>query len=398
MNKAGSLLMSFAVLLTAASASAQEIPVKIGVLTDFSGVYADGAGLGSVFAAELAVADFTSQSKGLKVEVISADHQNKGDVASSIARRWLDDDVNVIVDIAASTTAFAVNELLRDANALALFSAAASSALTGESCSPHTIHWTYDTWMLAHGTGRAVLEAGGDTWFFIAADYTFGHTLVEETSAVVLENGGKVLGSVAHPFPGQDFSSFILQAQASGAKVIALANSGQDMINAVRQAREFGVTQGGQIIAAIMLNINDVHALGLEASQGLLFASVFDWNLNDGTREWSARFEEKMGKKPSMMQAGVYSAVLHYLKSVEATGSTDADVVVANMKETPTDDPLFGKGMIRADGRKIHDVYLLKVKEPSASKGPWDYFEVVSTIPADIAFRPMEEGGCPLVK
>ena len=398
MKKTGFLLTSFAALLTAASASAQDIPVKIGVLTDLSGVYADASGPGSVFAAELAVEDFTRQSPGLNVEVISADHQNKGDVASSIARRWLDDDVNAIVDIAASSTAVAVHELLRDSNALALFSSAASSGLTGEDCSPHSVHWTYDTWMLAHGTGRAVLEAGGDSWFFIAPDYTFGHTLVEQTSAVVQENGGEVLGSVSHPFPGQDFSSFILQAQASGAKVIGLANSGQDMINAVRQAREFGVTQGGQSIAAIMLNIHDVHSLGLEASQGLLFASVFDWNLNEGTREWSARFEEKMGTKPSMMQAGVYSAVLHYLKSVEATGTTDADTVVTNMKDTPTDDPLFGKGRIRADGRKIHDAYLFKVKEPSASEGPWDYFEVVSTIPADLAFRPIEDGGCPLAQ
>jgi len=398
MKKTRFSLMSFAALLTAASASAQDIPVKIGVLTDFSGVYAESSGNGSVYAAELAVEDFNRQSPGLNVEVISADHQNKGDVASSIARRWLDDDVNAIVDIVASTTAFAVHELLRNSNALALFSSPASSDLTGKDCSPHSIHWTYDTWMLAHGTGRAVLEAGGDSWFFIGPDYTFGHTLVEQTSAVVQEGGGKVLGSVFHPFPGQDFSSFILQAQASGAKVIGLANSGQDMINAIRQAHEFGVTQGGQSIAAIMLNVLDVHALGIEAAQGLLFASVFDWNLNDGTREWSARFEEKMGIKPSMMQAGVYSAVLHYLKSVAATGTTDADKVVKSMKDTPTYDPLFGEGRIRADGRKIHDAYLLKVKEPSASKGPWDYFEVVSTIPGELAFRPIEDGGCPLVQ
>lgn len=398
MRKTRFLLVSLAALMIATSAPAQDIAVKIGVLTDLSGPYADSAGRGSVLAAQLAVEDFSKQSQKLKVEVISADHQNKPDVASSISRRWLADGVNAFVDIAGSSSAFAVHELLRNANALALMSSAASSDLTGKACSPHSIHWTYDTWMLANGTGRAIVQAGGDSWFFISPDYTFGHILEAETAAVVKANGGRVLGAVKHPFPGRDFSSFILQAQASRAKVIAFSNSGHDMINAVRQWREFNGTQSAQSLAAIMLNIHDVHSLGLNASQGLMFASVFDWNLNEGTRKWSTRFEAKMGMKPSMMQAGSYSAVLHYLKAIEAAGTTNADAVAAKMKELPTDDALFGKGQVRADGRKIHDAYLFRVKKPADSKGPWDYFEVVSRIPASQAFRPLEQGGCPLVK
>lgn len=398
MRKTRLLLVSLAALMFATGTPARDIPVKIGVLTDLSGPYADSAGRGSVLAAQLAVEDFAKQSPGLKVEVVSADHQNKPDVASSISRRWLADGVNAFVDIAGSSSAFAVHELLRNANALALMSSAASSDLTGKACSPHSIHWTYDTWMLANGTGRAIVRAGGDSWFFISPDYTFGHILEAETAAVVKANGGRVLGAVKHPFPGRDFSSFILQAQASRAKVIALSNSGHDMINAVRQWREFNGTQSAQSVAAIMLNIHDVHSLGLDASQGLMFASVFDWNLNEGTRKWSSRFEAKMGTKPSMMQAGAYSAVLHYLKAIEAAGTTNADAVAAKMKELPTDDALFGKGQVRADGRKIHDAYLFRVKKPADSKGPWDYFEVVSRIPASQAFRPIEQGGCPLVK
>jgi branched-chain amino acid transport system substrate-binding protein len=393
------LLAPVVASLLATSAMAQGIPVKIGVLNDRSGIYADLSGEGSVVAARMAVEDFGAADKGLAVEIVSADHQNKPDVASTIARQWIDQEgVNAIVDVPTSSAALAVNDITRDANALFINSGAASSDLTGPACSPHTVHWTYDTWALANGTGSAMVADGGDSWFFLTADYAFGHALERDTSAVVEAAGGQVVGTVRHPFPGTDFSSFLLQAQASGAKVIGLANAGGDTINSIKQASEFGITQAGQSLAGLLIFLTDVHALGLETAQGLVLTESFYWDLNDDTRAWSERFEATTGAKPTMVQAGVYAGVLHYLKAVEATGGTDADAVIASMKEMPTDDPLFGQGEIRADGRKVHDMYLFRVKAPADSSGPWDYYELVSTIPAAEAFRPLGDGGCPLVQ
>lgn len=391
------LLGSIACAVFAAPAYA--VDVKIGVMNDRSGIYADIAGEGSVVAARMAVEDFDAESKDINVEIVSADHQNKPDVGSTIARQWYDqENVDVIVDVPTSSVALAVNDITRESDKVFLNSGAASSDLTGSACSPNTIHWTYDTWQLANGTGNAVVANGGDTWFFVTADYAFGHALERDTSAVVEAAGGEIVGTVRTPFPGTDFSSFLLQAQSSGAKVIGLANAGGDTINSIKQASEFGITQGGQSLAGLLVFINDIHALGLDVAQGLLLTSSFYWDLNDQTREWSARFEEETGKKPSMVQAGVYSSILHYLKAVEAVGDKTSKDVIAKMKETPTDDPLFGQGEIRADGRKIHDSYLFRVKTPDESKGPWDYYETISTTPAAEAFRPLADGGCSLVE
>lgn len=391
-------LASIAAVLAASAAFATD--VKIGVLNDRSGVYADLSGEGSVVAARMAVEDFDAASKGINVEIVSADHQNKADIASNIARQWYDQDgVDAIFDVPTSSAALAVSEITREKDKIFINSGAGTADLTGKACSPNTIHWTYDTWALAHGTGGAMVAAGFDTWFFITADYAFGHALEADTSAVVTEAGGQVLGSVRHPFPGQDFSSFLLQAQASGAKVIGLANAGGDTVNTIKQASEFGITQSGQALAGLLIFITDVNALGLDAAQGLVLTESFYWDLNDDTRAWSDRFAQTMnGAKPTMVQAGVYAGVLHYLKAIEATGSKDAKTVMASMKATPTSDPLFGEGEVRADGRKIHDMYLFKVKAPDASTGPWDYYELVATIPADKAFRPLADGGCPLVQ
>lgn len=390
-------------LATAAAAvmsgPAWAIDVKIGVMNDRSGLYADITGEGSVVAAQLAVEDFGTD-KGINVEIVSADHQNKPDVGANIVRQWLDtENVDAVADVPTSSVALAVNEITRERNKVFLNSGAATSDLTGPACSPNTVHWTYDTWALANGTGGAMVRAGGDSWFFLTADYAFGHALERDTSAVVEAAGGTVVGTVRTPFPGQDFSSFLLQAQASGAKVIGLANAGGDTINSIKQASEFGITQAGQSLAGLLMFVNDVHALGLETAQGLVMTESFYWNLNEGTRDWSARFEERMGNKPSMVQAGVYGAVLHYLKAVEALGSKDdGAAVVAKMKELPTDDVLFGQGEVREDGRKVHDMYLFRVKTPDQSEGPWDYYETVATIPAAEAFRPLDQGNCPLVQ
>ncbi len=398
------LLAAGAAILAAGPAFGQDaqpgeaVDVTLGVMNDRSGVYADLSGEGSVIAARMAVEDFGAEEKGLNVEILSADHQNKPDIASTIANQWIDEEgVNAIVDVPTSSAALAVNDIVRNENAVFLNSGAASSDLTGKACSPHTVHWTYDTWALANGTGSAMVEQGGDTWFFVTADYAFGHALERDTSAVVEAAGGEVVGTVRHPFPGQDFASFLLQAQSSGAEVIGLANAGGDTINAIKQAAEFGITQAGQSLAGLLIFITDVHALGLETAQGLVLTEAFYWDLNDQTREWSARFEEVEGDKPTMVHAGVYGAVLHYLKAVEATGTTDADPVMEWMKANPTSDPLFGEGEVRTDGRHVHDMYLFRVKSPDQSEGAWDYYELVATIPAEEAFRPLEEGDCALV-
>jgi branched-chain amino acid transport system substrate-binding protein len=374
--------------------------VKIGVLSDMSSLYADIGGPGSVVAARMAVEDFGAAKKGMKVEIVSADHQNKPEVGSSIARQWYDTDgVDVIVDVPTSSVALAVNQVTREKAKAFLVSGAATSDLTGKACSPNTIHWTYDTWMLAHGTGGAIVKTGGDTWFFLTADYAFGHALERDTAEVVKANGGKVLGAVRHPLNTQDFSSFLLQAQSSKAKIIGLANAGGDTINSIKQAAEFGIVRGGQNLAGLLVFISDVNALGLDKAEGLILTETFYWDQNDQTRAFAKRFApQNKNHMPTMVQAGVYSAVLHYLKAVEAAKTDDGTKVVAKMKELPTDDPLFGKGRIRQDGRKLHNAYLFEVKKPSESKGAWDYYKLRSTIPADQAFRPEKEGGCPLVK
>jgi len=396
------LVLTIALIAVAAAAHAQisDGIVKIGVMNDQSGTYADISGPGSTTAARLAVEDFGAAKKGLKVEIVVADHLNKPDVGSSIARQWYDaEKVDVIVDVPTSSVALAINQITRDKGKAFLVSGAASSDLTGKACSPNTIHWTYDTWALANGTGSAIVKTGGDTWFFLTADYAFGHALERDTEAVVVKNGGKVLGKVRHPFPTADFSSFLLQAQASKAKIIGLANAGADTTNAIKQGAEFGIVKGGQQFAGLLVFISDVHALSLEKANGLVLTEAFYWDLNDKTRAWSKRFAEKQhGAMPTMVQAGVYSAVLHYLKAVEALKSDDGTKVIAKMKELPTDDPLFGKGVVRADGRKIHPMYLFEVKKPAEAKGPWDYYKVRATIPAEQAFRPLDQGDCPLVK
>src|SRR5262245_9716681 len=375
--------------------------IKIGVMNDQSGTYADLAGPGSVVAARMAVEDFGAAKKGMKVEIVVADHQNKPEVASQIARQWFDvDKVDAILDVPTSSVVLAVNQVAREKNKVLIVSTGATSDLYGKACTPNSIHWTYDTWSLANGTGTAVVKNGGNTWFFLTADYAFGHALERDTEAIVLKSGGKVLGKVRHPFPSADMSSFLLQAQASKAKIIGLANAGADTINAIKQGAEFGIVRGGQQFAGLLVFLTDVHSLGLNVAQGLLLTESFYWDLNDATRGFSRRFAKlHKGAMPTMGQAGVYSAVLHYLKAVEALKSdAPGDKVVAKMKELPTDDPVFGKGRVRADGRKIHDMYLFEVKKPGESKGPWDYYHLRGTIPAEQAFRPEKEGGCPLVK
>jgi branched-chain amino acid transport system substrate-binding protein len=398
MRAKNALLIFAGVLLTATPALA--IDVKIGVLNDRSGIYADLSGEGSVIASKMAVEDFDAAKKGINVTIVSADHQNKPDIGSNIARQWYDrEGVDAILDVPTSSVALAVSQVTKEKNKVFIVSGGGSTDLTGKSCSPNTIHWTYDTYALANGTAHALVDQGKKSWFFITADYAFGQALERDATAIVKKLGGTVAGSAKYPFPGSDFSSYLLQAQSSGAQVIGLANAGGDTINSVKQAAEFGITQGGQSLAALLVFISDINAIGLQTAQGLLVTEAFYWDLNDGTRAWSKRYAEKAGgKMPTMDHAGVYASVLDYLKAVEATGGKDAKAVVDWMKAKPTDDPLFGKGSIRPDGRVLHPMYLFQVKSPAESKGPWDYYKLVATIPADQAFRPLDEGGCPLVK
>ena len=395
-------LTALAVVLACGSAFGQQINVKIGVLTDMSSLYADATGPGSVLAAKMAAADFMKDHPDVKVEVISGDHQNKADIGTQLANQWYDvEKVDMIADVPNSGVALAISQVTRDKNKAFIASGPASSDLTGPKCSPNTVHWTYDTWMLANGTGRAVVKTGGDSWFFLTSDYAFGHALERDTMAVVEKNGGKVLGKVRHPINTNDFSSFLLQAQSSKAKVIGLANAGGDTINSIKQAAEFGIVKGGQSLAGLLVFATDVNALGLQTAQGLVLTETFYWDLNDDTRAWTKRWLAERnvpGKYPAMNQAGVYAGTLHYLKAVLALKSpADGKAVVAKMKEMPTDDPLFGKGTIRADGRKLHPAYLFEVKKPSDSKYPGDFYKLRATIPAAEAFRPLNEGNCPLV-
>src|SRR5216684_8172222 len=396
-------IIAIAATLAVATSASAEISgdvVKLGVLNDMSSLYADITGPGSVEAARMAIADFGGTVNGKQIELISADHQNKPDIGSAIATQWFDNDgVDAIVDVPTSSVALAVQQIARSKGKVFLISGAASSDLTGKACSPTSVHWTYDTVALANGTGSAVVKAGGDTWFFITADYAFGHALERDTAKVVEASGGKVLGKVRAPLNTADFSSFLLQAQASKAKIIGLANAGGDTINSIKQAAEFGIVKGGQNFAGLLVFLTDIHGLGLEKAQGLIFTESFYWDYNDQTRAFAKRFATaNRGIHPTMIHAGVYAGVLHYLKAVEALKNDDGTKVIQKMKELPTDDPLFGKGRVRQDGRKIHPAFLVEVKKPSESKYPWDYYKVRATIPAEQAFRPIDQGDCPLVK
>ena len=398
------LLLGTALTLASGGfALAQDKTVKIGALSDQSGLYADLGGPGSTLAAQMAVEDSGLQAKGWKIDIISGDHQNKPDIGTTIARQWLDvDKVDVIVDVPNSGVALAVNNVVKEKNAVYINSGAATSDLTNAQCSPNTVHWTYDTYMLAHTTGQALVKAGGDSWFFLTADYAFGAALERDTSAVVNANGGKVIGGVKHPLNTSDFSSFLLQAQSSKAKIIGLANAGGDTTNSIKQAAEFGIVKGGQKLAALLLFLTDVKAIGLETAQGLNFTETFYWDMNDQTREFSKKFSARMKNSapPTMVQAGVYSGLLHYFKALDALGANphDGAKVVEKMKSIPTDDPLFGKGEIQPNGRTIHSAYLFEVKKPSESKGPWDFYKLIGSVPGDQAFTPLSESKCALLK
>jgi branched-chain amino acid transport system substrate-binding protein len=397
------LLGTALAVTTAGVAFAQDKTVKIGALSDQSGLYADLGGPGSTLAAQMAVEDSGLAAKGWKIDIISGDHQNKPDIGTAIARQWFDvDKVDIIVDVPNSGVALAVNNVIKEKNGVYINSGAATSDLTNAQCSPNTVHWTYDTYMLAHTTGQALVKAGGDTWFFLTADYAFGAALERDTTSVIVANGGKVVGGVKHPLNTPDFSSFLLQAQASKAKIIGLANAGGDTTNSIKQAAEFGIVKGGQKLAALLLFLTDVKAIGLETAQGLNFTETFYWDMNDQTRAFSKRFAAKMKNNapPTMVQAGVYAGVRHYLKALEALGGNPHDgvKVVEKMKSIPTEDELFGKGEIQPNGRTIHSAYLFEVKKPSESKGPWDFYKLVGTVPGDQAFTPLSESKCALLK
>ena len=383
----------------AAQAQISDNVVKIGVLTDLSGPYSDVAGLGTVVATKMAVEDFIAKNHpSFKIEIVSADHQNKGDIASNTAREWFDrEKVDVVSELVTTSTALAVMKVAKEKNKIALISGAASTRITNEDCNDVTVHWTYDTYATGNGTGKAVVKAGGKTWYFLTADYAFGQSLEKDTTDVVVANGGKVLGSVRHPFPSTDLSSYLLKAQASGAQVIGLANAGADTINSVKQAAEFGVTPK-QSLAGLLMFITDINSLGLKATQGMYLTESFYWDLNDETRAWSKRFFEKHKKMPTMIQAGQYSSVTHYLNAVKALNSDDTQKVMAWMKKTPVNDFFAKNATIRADGRLVKDMYLFQVKKPEESKYYWDYYNLKATIPAAEAFQPLALSKCPLVK
>jgi branched-chain amino acid transport system substrate-binding protein len=389
-----------ALLGLAGTASAQTPDtVKIGVLADMSSLYADLGGPGSTVAAQMAVDDFGGTVLGKKIEIVSADHQNKPDVGSSIARQWFESQgVSMITDLTTSSVALAVQEVARADNKVVLVSGAASSDLTGKACAPTSVHWTYDTVALANGTGTAVVKAGGDSWFFITADYAFGHALQRDTATVVEANGGKVLGSVNVPLNNADFSSFLLQAQASKAKIVGLANAGGDTVNSIKQAAEFGLVAGGQKLAGLLVFVSDVHSLGLQTAQGLQLTESFYWDQDDQTRAWSKKFFAKTNKEPTMTQAGVYSATTHYLEAIKAAGTLDSAAVMKELKSKPINDFIIRNGHIQDDGSLVHDMYLYEVKKPSESKGEWDLYKLVATIPGDQAYKRPRGNECPAVK
>ena len=393
-----SSLLAFAAvgaLMVAAPASAQ---VKIGILNDQSGVYADYGGKYSVEAAKMAIEDFGGEVLGQKVELVTADHQNKPDLASSIARRWYDTEgVDMITELTTSSVALAIQDLSKEKKKIDIVVGAATSRITGDACTPYGFHWAYDTRALAVGTGGALVESGGDSWFFMTADYAFGYALEKDTSDIVTSKGGKVLGSVRIPLNSSDFSSFLLQAQSSKAKIIGLANAGLDTTNSIKQAAEFGIVKGGQKLAGLLMTLSEVHGLGLEAAQGLVLTEGFYWDHDDKARAFSERFMKRTGRMPSMIHAGTYSATLSYLKAVKAAGTKDSDAVAAKLKELPVDDA-FAQGKVLANGRMVHDMYLFEVKKPSESKKPWDYYKQLAVVPGDQAFFTAKDSGCPLTK
>ncbi len=401
-SAAQAVIASLALAALCAPATAQTISddvVKIGVLTDMSSLYADATGKGSLAAVQMAVEDYGAKVRGKPIVVVAADHQNKPDVGVNIARNWYDNEkVDAIFDVPTSSVALPISALTREKNKININSGGGSSDITGKQCSPNTVHWTYDTYALSNVAGKAMVKRGEDTWFFITADYAFGQALQRDAANVVKENGGTVLGDVRHPLNNSDFSSFLLQAQASKAKVVALANAGGDTTNALKQASEFGLTQGGQKMIALLQEITDTHSLGINATQGLIVTDGFYWDMNDETRAFSKRFNERVGHMPTMIQAGLYSATMHYLKAIEAIGTDEAPKVMAQMRATPVNDFFAKNGKIRIDGRMVHDMYLFEVKKPSESKGEWDLYKLIATVPGDEAFRPLDKGGCPLVK
>jgi branched-chain amino acid transport system substrate-binding protein len=401
---AGAAAAAAAPVLPTRRARGQTPPIRIGVLTDLSGPYSDNTGHGSVLAARLAIEDFTRANPGLRAEVLAADFQSRAEVGLNTARGWFDrEDVDVVLDVPNSAVAFAVANLAREKNKVAIFTGAASSDLTGRACGPNHLHWVYDTWSQAYATATALVAEGGDTWFFITADYAFGHAVERDTGTFVRASGGRVLGSARYPFPQTtDFSAQIVQARASGAKVLGLANGGNDIANCVKQAAEFGFARAGIRVAAPLILLPDIHSIGLQASQGLVAADGFYWDQDEASRAFTRRFQPQFrGIVPNHIHAGGYSATLHYLKAATAMGvanaKADGAAAIRRMKEMPTEDPLFGRGQVRADGRKIHPTFLYQVKTPAESRGPWDYYRRLRTVPAEQAFRPMNEGGCPMV-
>ncbi|UGY03809.1 ABC transporter substrate-binding protein [Bradyrhizobium quebecense] len=383
----------------AGPALAQQTPLKIGVLTDFQSVYSDIGGAGNVEATKMAIEEFGGSIFGKPIELVTADALNKADVAATITRKWYEaENVDMIIDMPTSATALAGMEMSKQFEKIMIVTDAASSDITGKSCSPYTLHWTYDTYANAHTVGSAIVKNGGDSWFFITADYVFGHSIERDTGDVVRAAGGKVLGSARHPLNTPDFSSFLLQAQSSKAKIVGLANGGGDTINAIKQAAEFGIVAGGQNLAGIVMFISDIHSLGLKLAQGLIITEAYYWDLNDRTRAFGKRFFERMKRMPTMNQAATYSATLHYLNAVKAAGTKETKPVLAKMRATPVRDAFTDNGVVREDGRMVHSMFLFEVKKPEESKAPWDYYKVLAEVPGDQAFRPLKDGGCPLIK
>ena len=399
LRKAIGLVVAAGLLSSTAQAAISDDEIRIGYLADMSGTYRDLSGPGGLEALKMAVEDFGGQVNGKKIVLFNADDLNKPDVGANTVRQWIDEkNVDVVTGLVATSVVMAVNKIVEQENKLALISGSASSALTNEFCSPNHIHWVYDTYALSNGTAHAVLQEGGKDWFILAADYAFGHALEADLTKVIEAEGGKVVGKVRHPFPSTDFSSYILQAQGSGAEVVALANAGADMVNALQTASQFGLTQSGQKLAGMVVFVNDVHSMGLDVTQGLMLTTGWYWDMNDETRAWAQRYYERVGRMPGMAQAGVYSSTLHYLNAVKETGSDEAQVVRTQMMGTPINDMFAKNGTLREDGRMVHDMYLAQVKTPAESKSEWDLYKILRTIPGDQAYRPLADSQCKLIK
>ncbi|MBB3184276.1 branched-chain amino acid transport system substrate-binding protein [Halomonas fontilapidosi] len=395
---ASSIALAATLMATGAQAQMSDNEVRIGYLADLSGTYRDLAGPGGLEALKMAVEDFGGEVNGVPIDVFSADDRNSADVGATTVRSWFDqENVDLVAGMVASSVTIAVTNVLEENNGLGIVSGSAASSITNEHCTPNHIHWVYDTYPLANGTAKAVVEQGGDTWFMLTADYAFGHALEADVTKVVEENGGEVVGGVRHPFPTSDFSSYILQAQGSGADIVGLANAGSDTVNAITTASQFGLTQSGQQLAGLLIFLNDVHAMGLEDTQNLLLTTGWYWNMDDQARAWSDRYFDRVGKRPTMVQAGVYSSTMHYLETVAEAGTDDPETIRAAMAERPVEDFFSRNGHIREDGRMVHDMYLARVKTPEESQGEWDLYEILATIPAEEAYRPLSESQCDLV-